>query len=109
MHRINIKTFKELSKLSKSLGLSEQTSFKSSKIDLNLSSTSTDQSLNEINDSNSKYFESSQTFTSTPTNRIFNINSINATSKPFETFDDSIEKIDFVPKKKRFNFHLTLH
>ena len=57
MHRINIKTSRKSSGSSESSELSEQTLFKSSKIDLNLSSTSTDQILNEMNDSNSKYFE----------------------------------------------------
>ena len=95
MHRINIKTSRELSK---SFELFEQTLSKSTKIYLNLSSTSTNQILNEVNDSNSKYFESSGTLTSTSTNRIFNINS----TKAFEIFDNSIEKIDFVPKKIDF-------
>ena len=52
-----------------------------------------------MNDSNSKYFESSQTHTFTSTNRVFNINSTNATSKAFEIFNDSIEKIDFAKEK----------
>ena len=55
-----------------------------------------------INDLNSKYFELSETITSTSTNRIFNLNSTNATLKAFENFDDSIEKIDFVSKKIDF-------
>ena len=91
MHRKNIKTSRESSESSKSS--------KSSKIHSNLLSTPTDQILNEMNDSNSKYFESSETITLTSTNRIFNLNSTNATLKAFENFDDSIEKIDFVSKK----------
>ena len=102
MHRIKIKTFKKSSELSESLKSFEQTSFKSSKIDLNLSITAIDQMLNEINNLNSKYFESSQTVISTSANRILNINSTNATSKAFEIFDDSMEKIDFIPKKIDF-------
>ena len=54
-----------------------------------------------MNDSNSKYFESSGTPISVSTNRIFNLNSTNA-SKAFKIFDDSIEKIDFVSKKIDF-------
>ena len=51
-----------------------------------------------MNDSNSKYFESSGILISTSTNRIFNLNSTNII-KAFEIFDDSIEKIDFAEKK----------
>ena len=54
-----------------------------------------------MNHSNSKYFELSKTLISTFTNRIFNLNSIN-TTKALEIFDDSIEKIDFISKKKDF-------
>ena len=100
MLRISVKTFNKLSGLSEWFGSFEQKSSKSS-INSNLSSTSTDQTLNEINDSNSKYFESSKTFTFTSTNRIFNLNSTN-TTKAFEIFDDSIEIIDFVSKKIDF-------
>ena len=52
-----------------------------------------------MNNSNSKYFESSETITSTSTNRIFNLNSTNATLKAFGKFDDWIEKIDFAEEK----------
>ena len=87
--RISMKTFRESSKLS------EQTLSKSTKIHSNLSSTSTDQILDEINDPNSRYFELSGKFISTSTNRIFNLYS----TKAFEIFDDLIEKIDFVSEK----------
>ena len=105
MYRVSIKTPREFSKSSKASKLSksfEQTLSKSSKFYSNLWSTSTDQILNEINYSNSKYFELSETITSTSTNRFFSLNSTNVTIKAFETFDDSIEKIDFVPKKIDF-------
>ena len=99
MRRINIKTSRESSKSSISSRSSGQTSIELSKIDSNLSSTTTDQIFDEMNDSNSKYFESSETLTSILTNKIVNLNS---TTKAFKTFDDSIEKIDFVPKKIDF-------
>ena len=70
-----------------------------------LSRTPTDQILNEINDSNSKYFELSQTSTSitvniTDTAKIFSENSIQILAT--NEFDQSIEKIDFIPKKIDF-------
>ena len=52
-----------------------------------------------MNDSSSKYFESSETITFTFTNRIFNLNSTNETLKAFENFDDSIEKSILYRKK----------
>ena len=55
--------------------------------------------MNEINDSSSKYFESSGTITSTSTNRVFNLNSTRETLKAFENFDDTIEKTDFTDQK----------
>ena len=94
MHQINIKISRRLSELFKSSKLS--------RIHSNSSSTLTGQIRNEINDLKSKYFESSERITSTSTNRVFNLNSTNATLKAFKSFDDSIEKIDFVPKKMDF-------
>ena len=99
MHRINIKTSREVSEL---FELSKQSLSELLNILSNLSSTSTDQILNEMNDSSSKYFQSTETITSTSTNRFFNLNSTNETLKAFENFDDSIEKIDFVSKKIDF-------
>ena len=55
-----------------------------------------------MHDSSSKYFESSETITSTSTSRIFNLNSTNEILKAFANFDNSIEKIDFVSKKIDF-------
>ena len=55
-----------------------------------------------MNDSSSKYFESSETIISTSTNRIFNLNSTNETLKTFENVVDSIAKIDFVSKNIDF-------
>ena len=89
MQQLNIKTFR------KSFESFEQILIKLTKIYSNLSSTSINQILNEINDSNSKYFESSEILISTSTNRIFNVNSI----KAFKIFDDLIEKSNLVPKK----------
>ena len=67
--------------------------------------TPTGQILNEINDPNSKYFESPQTPTPTPANttgtaRIFSENLIQILAT--NEFDQSIEKIDFIPKKFYF-------
>ena len=64
--------------------------------------TPRNQILNEINDLNSKYFESSQTSTPTPANithaaRIFSENSIQILTA--NEFGHSIEKIDFISKK----------
>ena len=81
----------KLSKLSESFELSEslESSKKSlsglSKIYLNSLKTPIDQIWNKINDSNSKYFESSQTSTSTSANitdatRIFSENSTQISS-----------------------------
>ena len=95
MHRVNIKTSREF-ELFESF---KQLSFKLSKIYSNLSSTLTNQILNEMNNSNSKHFESFKTITSTTTNRIFNLNSTNATLKEIKNFDDSIEKSIFYRKK----------
>ena len=119
MHRVNIKTSRESSASSKS---SKQLLSELLKILSNLSSISTGQILNEMNDSSSKYFESSKTITSASTSRIFNLNSTNETLIAFENFDDSIEKIDFVWKKSilcrkksvsqmknRLNYHLILY
>ena len=91
MHQINIKTSiksSESSKSSKSSVLAKLSkSFDKS------SRTSTDQILNEMNDLNSKYFESSQTFTSTSANItdiaiIFSENSIQILAT--NEFDQSI-------------------
>ena len=83
MHRVNIKTSKRLSESSESF---EQSSFKLLKILLNLSSTSTAQILNEMNNLSSKCFESSRTTAFSSTNRIFNLYFTNATLKALEIF-----------------------
>ena len=103
MHQINIKTSirsSESSKLSKSSKLA-----KLSELSKKSSRTPTDQVLNEINDLNSKYFESSQTSTPTSANitgtaRIFSENSIQILAT--NEFDQLIEKIDFISKKIDF-------
>ena len=79
MHQINIKTSMKLSELFESPKLSK--SSKLPKSSEKSSKTPTDQILNEMNDLNSKYFESSQTPTSTSANitntaRIFSDNLI---------------------------------
>ena len=97
MHQINIKTPKKLPESSK---LSE--SSEPSKIHLKSSRTPRNQILNEMNNSNSKYFKLPQTCTPTSANithaaRIFSENSIQILIA--HEFDQSIEKIDFAADK----------
>ena len=103
MHQINIKASMESSKLSESFESSKLAEL--SKSSEKLLKTPTDQILNEINDSNSKYFELSQTSISTSTNitdtaRSFIENSIQTLAT--NEFDQSIDKIDFIKKKIDF-------
>ena len=60
---------------------------------------SIDYILNKINNFNLIYFESSRTFISTSTNRIFNLHSINTISKTFEIFDKFHRKNGFCVEK----------
>ena len=97
----SFKLFKS-SKSSKLFKSFEKSSLESSKIYSKSSRVFRNQILNEMNDLNSKYFESSQTFPSTSANithaaRIFSENSIQ--NLITNEFDQSIEKIDFILKK----------
>ena len=60
---------------------------------------------NEINDSNSKYFEASKTFTRST--KIFSENSVQILAS--KTFNQSIEKIDFVSKQIDFAVNRTIN
>ena len=85
--------------------LFEKSASKSFKVYSKSSRTSRNQILNEMNNSNSRYFESSQTFTSTSAYithavRIFSENLIQILIA--NELDQSIEKIYFISKKIDF-------
>ena len=113
MHQISIKSMKssESSKITLEtiiekimIEKSKQTS-KEQKTLTTLRRQTRTMNSNEINDSNSKFFEASKTFTRSI--RIFSENSVQILAS--KTFNQSIEKIDFVSKQIDFAVNRTIN